>query len=125
MSRYKWVWHGETKLYDVGILPDGTLQNPHGYPDDIVRAAVVAADARRHERRSAAAQKAGVTRRRRREKRVAEIAARILAGHDIGRRPNCAICGRGLGDPVSIDRGIGSECWQDLLATIENMRSAA
>jgi hypothetical protein len=113
MSRWKSVWHGETKLYDVGILPDGTLHNPRGYPDDIVRAAVLSA------------KKAGATRPRRRQKRVAQIAARILAGHDIDERTNCAICGRGLGDPASIKRGIGSECWQDLLATIENMRSAA
>jgi hypothetical protein len=125
MSRWKSVWHGETKLYDVGILPDGTLHNPRGYPDDIVRAAVLSADARWHERRSEAAKKAGATRPRRRQKRVAQIAARILAGHDIDERTNCAICGRGLGDPASIKRGIGSECWQDLLATIENMRSAA
>ena len=125
MSRYHWVWHGETKLYDVGILLDGTLHNPRGYPDDIVRAAVAAADARKHERRSLAAQKAGATRQRRRQKRVAEIAARILAGYDIGERTNCAICGRGLGDPASVKRGIGSECWQDLLAILENTRSVA
>ena len=125
MSRYKWVWHGKTKLYDVGVLSDGTVHNPQGYPEDIVRAAVAAADARRHERRSLAAQKAGATRHRRRQKRVAEIAARILAGHDISERTNCAICGRGLGDPASIKRGIGSECWQDLLAILENARSVA
>jgi Family of unknown function (DUF6011) len=125
MSRWKWIWHGETKLYDVGILPDGTLHNPRGYPDDIVREAVAAADARQHERRSRAAQKAGATRRHRRQKRVAEIAARILAGYGIGERTSCAICGRGLGDPASMKRGIGSECWQDLLATLENMRSVA
>jgi hypothetical protein len=45
MSRYKWVYHGAEKLYEVGILPDGTLHNPRKYPDDIVRAAVLAADA--------------------------------------------------------------------------------
>ena len=39
MSRYRWVYHNEAKLYDVGILPDGTLHNPRGYPDDDVRSA--------------------------------------------------------------------------------------
>jgi hypothetical protein len=30
----------DVRLCDAGILPDGTLHNPGGYPDDIVRAAV-------------------------------------------------------------------------------------
>jgi hypothetical protein len=37
-----------TRLFDVGILDDGTLYNPRGYPDDLVHSAVLAADARRH-----------------------------------------------------------------------------
>ncbi len=43
MSRYKWVWHhdGTTRLYEVGIMPDGSLYNPRGYPEDDVRSAVV------------------------------------------------------------------------------------
>jgi hypothetical protein len=125
MSRWRFVTHEGTTSYDVGILPDGTLHNPRGYPDALVREAVAAADARRHGNRSLAAQRAAATRRRRRQKRVAEIAARILAGYDIGKRSNCAICGRGLGDPASIKRGIGSECWQDLLTALENARSVA
>jgi hypothetical protein len=43
MGRYKWVYH------------DNARHNPNGYPEDIVRTAVLAADTRRHERRSAAA----------------------------------------------------------------------
>ena len=58
MSRYKWVRHEGGKLYEVGIRADGALYNPRGYPEDVVRAAVLAADQRRHERRSHAAQKA-------------------------------------------------------------------
>ena len=27
-------------------------------------------------------------------------------------RPRCSMCGRGLSDPVSIKRGVGSECWK-------------
>ena len=59
-SRYKWVNHEGERLYEVGILADGTLHNPRGYPDDVVRAAVLAADARKHERRSRAAKKAAL-----------------------------------------------------------------
>lgn len=132
MSRYKWVhpvnyidnWETRrsSRLLDVGILNDGTLWNPNGYPDDIVRAAVTAADTKRHERASEAAKKASVTRQRRQEKKTLEAARRILAGHGIGARHSCAICGRSLDDPASIERGVGSECWQDLLAVVERLK---
>jgi hypothetical protein len=124
--RYRCVYRSDEKtterLYDVGILADGTLHNPNGYPDDLVRTAVLAAEARRHERRSNAAKKAAETRRRRRQKQIWQVAKRILAGHGIGERHHCAICGRGLDDPTSIERGIGSECWQDVLNSIEAMK---
>jgi hypothetical protein len=103
--RYKWVWHGAERLYQVGILPDGSLYKPNNYPEDIVRRAVQAADARRHERRSKAAKLAGETRRQRQARKVYAVAkgeARI-----IGPRNNCYICGRGLSDAESITRGIG------------------
>jgi hypothetical protein len=118
MSKWKWICHGSERLYNVAILPDGSLHNPNGCPGDIVRAAVMGAEARRHERRSKAAKKAAETKARRRERRVAEAAKKILAGLGIGKRNNCAICGRGLDDPNSVARGIGSECWQDVLAVV-------
>jgi rubrerythrin len=114
MSRYKWVYHNSEKLFEVGILSDGTLHNPRGYPDE-----------RRHERRSRAAKKAGETRRRRREKQVYVIAKRMVEGHNTGPRHHCVICGRGLDDPQSIDRGIGSECWQDIMREITRLRAKA
>lgn len=125
MSKYKWVHHDGGKLYEVGILPDGTLHNPRGYPDDLVRTVVLAADARRHERRSRAAKKAAATRSHRRERQVYRIVERISSGHSIGPRHNSAICGRGLDDPESIERGIGSECWQDVLRVITRGREAS
>jgi hypothetical protein len=54
MGKYKWVRSGVDMLFSVGILADGSLHNPNGYPEDVVRAALLAADARHHERRSAA-----------------------------------------------------------------------
>jgi hypothetical protein len=48
-SIWKWVCHPEKagiRFRDVGILADGTLHNPNGYPDDIVRLVVEAAIAR-------------------------------------------------------------------------------
>ena len=128
MSRYKWVRHEGGKLYEVGILADGALYNPRGYPEDVVRAAVLAADQRRHERRSHAAQKAAGTRRGRQHNKVYAIARHIVGGRKIGPRSHCAVCGRGLDDPQSVARGIGSECWQDVLTAInerETLRATA
>jgi hypothetical protein len=128
MTKYRCIYpDGDfaRKLLNVGILDDGTLHNPNGYPDDIVRAAVQAADARRHARRSEAAKRAAVTRRRRQEKAIWIIARRILAGHGVKPAMNCSICGRGLDDPDSIERGVGSECWQAVLACIEHLKAGA
>jgi hypothetical protein len=123
-SRYTWVNHEGTKLYAVGILADGTLYNPNGYPDDLVRTAVLAADARRHERRSRAAKKAAATKLERRELKVQIIAKRIAAAQATGPRKRCYVCGRGLTDLQSISRGIGSECWQDALTALTRIKRA-
>jgi hypothetical protein len=119
MSKWKWVLHEGKHIYDVGIFDDGTLHNPRGYPPEIVRAAVLAADASQHARRSVAAKKAAVTRAKRQAQKVYRIVKRIVEGHSIGPRTNCVVCGRGLADQQSIDRGIGSECWQDVLSELQ------
>jgi hypothetical protein len=79
-------------------------------------------------RRKKGAARAAVTRKNRREKRVHDIAAKILRDEEIkpfmapSKRsstvwvPHCAICHREISDEISISRGIGSECWQELLA---------
>jgi hypothetical protein len=120
MSRYTWVRFNGEYLKDIGVLDDGSLYNPNGYPEQDVRAAVAAADERRRVKRSEAAKKAGVTRRARQEKRVYKIARRIFVeGQGQGPALNCVICGRGLTDDESIGRGIGSECWQEVLTAIQ------
>lgn len=116
---YRWVCWETDILRDVGIRADGSLHNPHGYPEANVRAAIKAAEERRQQQRCAAAQKASVTRTRRREKRVIETARRIATDHDIGERHSCAICGEMLSYPESMRRGIGPECWQDVLTILE------
>jgi hypothetical protein len=129
MSRYKWVyWNDGTetkRLFQVGILDDGTLYNPNGYPEDLVRASVLAADVRCYERRSSAAKKAAGTRKQRRDRNVYRIVSQLLANRTIGPRRHCACCGRQLDDWTSIQRGIGTECWQDILHTIEECKSAS
>ena len=44
MSMYR-IGYGSENSYYVGILANGTLHNPHRFPDDLVRAVVLAADA--------------------------------------------------------------------------------
>lgn len=124
-TRWKWIYHNaerpdlRERLYDIGINADGTLHNPNGYPDADVRAAIAGAEERARQRRQEAAAKAAVTRRRRRERKVYEVAQRIATGGTYGPATACVICGRGLDDHQSIQRGIGSECWQFVLDLIE------
>lgn len=122
MSMWKRIMHqlngARMRFDDVGIRPDGTLYNPNGYPENEVRAAVLAAEERQRERRSKRAKMAAETRRLRRERLVHITVQRILAGHPIGPRANCAICRRCLDDPQSVHRGIGPECWQDIMRDV-------
>jgi hypothetical protein len=114
---YRWVHYDGQKLHGVGIRQDGSLVNPNHCPDDVVRAAVIAANERWRVRRSDAAKRAAETRHCRRERKVYEIVRRIRAGQDL-RSGYCHICRRVLSDPESKARGIGSECWQDVLSTL-------
>lgn len=103
----------------IGIDRDGTLLNPNGYPEAAVFQALEEALQRRHDWRTDAAKRAAVTRARRREKRIADAAARYTAGNSIGPRETCVVCRKTLTDPVSISRGIGSDCWQEILKLME------
>jgi len=111
---------------DVGIYSDGTLHNPNGYPDDEVRAVFLKVEAERQERirerRARGAKKAVETRKQRREKKIYEVVKRMMADDPIGRGFCCAICGRLLEDPQSRERGIGPECWQDIIGLVEAAR---
>jgi hypothetical protein len=117
--KYRWVssWHKgtETLLKNVGILADGTLHNPNGYPEDVVRSTILEAIERGKKRRSDAAKKAAVTRGIRLERKVYEVVRQLGLGHKYGPAAICCICGKGLDDPQSIERGIGSDCWQRVM----------
>lgn len=115
---WRWIRHDGTTLKDIGINPDGTLHNPNGYPEATVRTAIAAACERQRQKRSDAARKAAATRRRRQDRRVYDAARRIAEGHVYGPSENCFICGRGVDDPRSVQRGIGSDCWQLVLDAI-------
>ncbi len=125
---FTWLYatgKGRTEtLRHVGMTADGRIVNPHGYPDELVRQSIAAALKSIAQRRSRSAKAAAETRRRRQAFKVQETARRIVAGAKLGPRPTCCICGRGIDDPQSVARGIGSECWQDVLQAIEQQQAA-
>jgi hypothetical protein len=114
-AKYRWITIGGERFYDVGLLPDGSLHNPNGYPEDDLRAAIETAQRREHEQRSEAAKRAAETRRKRKDRKLYEVIERYLEEGHLQPASHCVLCGKGLGDPESLDRGIGSECWQRFL----------
>lgn len=112
--RYIYTAYGEV-LHNVGIREDGSLSNPNGYDEIKLRAAIDGILARRAERRSAAAKQAAETRRQRVEKLIYAEVQRLQDGGVFIPADLCRICGRGLDDPASLGRGIGSDCWQRIL----------
>jgi hypothetical protein len=126
--RYRWAYHPDGRqLYNVGFDRDGTLYNPNGYEEAEVLAALRPVEEERQmedrERRRQAQVKAVITRMDRREKLVYEVAQKIIANHAYGPLDICCICKKELSDPESIERGIGSDCWQDVMAIITRRRA--
>ncbi len=119
---FKWVRYEGEIYWGVGFFEDGTLRNPNGYPEEIVRAAVIAAIERRQQKRSNAAKAAAKTRNKRQEKKIYETARRLVADGELTPGLHCDICGKHLDDPVSIARAIGSECWQHILQAMERIK---
>jgi ribosomal protein S18 acetylase RimI-like enzyme len=124
MSRYRWVEHEGVRLSAIGVDPDGTLHNPNGYPEALVRAAVAAAESRHRAWRVRCAKKAAETRRRRHLLRVDAVARQLVTSGRTGPSARCVICRKQLDDADSVRRGIGSECWQQVLTAIEQSRAA-
>jgi len=126
MSRYTWVRKSGTDsgtLSKVGIDADGSLWNPNGYPEDEVRRAVEEANQRRKEVRSEAAKKAAVTRKLRVEKKTYEFAQRLKDTGHLTPSKHCLICRKRCSDPESVARGVGSDCWQNVLAFLSTMKA--
>jgi hypothetical protein len=94
-----------------------------GETDNDVRHLINTADERRKWKRTEAAQ-AAITRRERQVRRVDMFAEGIVAGEELSPRIQCRICGKKVTDKSSTDRGIGSDCWQALLAAISQLPAA-
>lgn len=124
-SVYTSIGFGRHALYSVGIFRDGSLWNPNGYPEDKVREAVLAANERRRVERSKAAQEGAKVRAARQQRQTAALVRRYLAGeHIFGPLIHCAICGKAIDDRQSIERGVGSDCWQKLLQAAQDTAEA-
>jgi hypothetical protein len=102
--------HPSSRLYNVGINADGSLHNPYGYPEDIVRSSI--AD---RERVRANGVLCGVkTRAHRREDQIWQ-AVKLWRKGELTPARECRCCHKDLTDPPSIARGIGPECWPRVL----------
>jgi hypothetical protein len=101
---------------------DGTLYNPNNYPHEIVWEILDWIAEEKRQRKADAIRRGVATRKRRRELKINEIAMALIRGDGIGSQMVCACCKKVLGDPESIERGIGPECWQHVLDMIERIQ---
>jgi hypothetical protein len=85
-KRYSYVFHNGRTLTRIGRNKDGTLWNPDGHPEDLVREVVEGLERKAAERRSKSAREAAVTRQRRQHNRIWSAAKAILSGQGIGER---------------------------------------
>ena len=118
-------WPSVGGFREVAIRDDGSLWNPNNYPEADVRAAIAAAEARIAERKRESIKRGVEKRARRREERIWKAADIIRRNEGIGRRDTCYCCNKLLTDPVSIERGIGPECWEHVLQHVERRTMAA
>jgi hypothetical protein len=119
---YRWVHSEIGILYEIGRYKEGTIRNPRGYPEDVGIRASTRLSNKNTRGAARPLRKAPFTRKRRQAKLIHDIAKGITEGRKYGPRNNCVLCGRGLTDQESIQRGIGSECWQGVLAETERVR---
>ncbi len=122
MKKYRSAVYNGERYYNVGHQQDGSLWNPNGYPETLVHEILEAVAERRRQRKADGIKKAVATRKARHERKIYAIALLILHDHDIGNRETCACCAKVLTDQESIDRGIGPECWQHVLASIQRQK---
>ena len=122
---WRYIRRDGEQFNSIGVRTDGTLFNPNGYPEPVVRDVITWAEDRLKERRSRAAIKAGVTRAKRQELRVHRMAEKLLADERIPPTHYCYCCRRKLVDQESIDRSVGPECWDRVLLKMTAIAEAA
>jgi hypothetical protein len=132
MSGYHWLRDRSTGItyYDIELDGAGNVvavdrarpaiwgDSPPRIDVATVQKLVTDARVREHQRRSDSAKRAAQTRAARRERMVYKIAERLRTGGTLQRSEHCLLCHKVLSDTESIERGIGSECWQMVLNAI-------
>jgi hypothetical protein len=88
----------------------------------VVQALVDKSRAKWREYRSESAQRAAVTRRKRHDLEVYALVERLKAGGKLSPSQHCVLCRRGLTDDESIARGIGPECWGEIMERLTAAR---
>ena len=116
-------WRKAGEFVGVAYLPDGTIEAGGNDSEQVARAILKAVSCRKL-RRSASAQKAAETRARRTQAQVYEVARMVLAGRHQTPSLMCRICRKLVTDPVSRSRGIGPDCWGQVLAIIEELTTS-
>jgi hypothetical protein len=107
-------WRRVGDFYWVGVRYDGALRNPNGYPEATVRLAIEQALARKRKDREDSVRRGVEKRRQRRDDQIWQAVKAWRRGALVAAHA-CRCCGRPLTDPPSIARGIGSECWPQVL----------
>jgi Family of unknown function (DUF6011) len=121
----KWSWwylqdERRTSYARIGINEDGSLYNPNGYPEEIIRPLVDRAVERKKQELIESRKQAVEKRQWREQLRVYTAAKYIQEERSLGPRDSCYVCRKRLKDPPSIARGIGPECWErHVLRTIQ------
>ena len=122
VERWKWIRTDRGRMNSPALwFENGAVVRTEAdgefTPDEITRG-IYEALRRRREKARQAAKKAAVTRARRRELKVQKVVQGYLETGKLFPTKKCRVCGRALNDSESIARGVGSECWQDIMAII-------
>lgn len=120
---YQWYRSNNTIFRNVTLEHDGEKVVSFTCDSDdkeAAKAALVSVLVSEKAKRSEAAKKAALTRRTRTKARVYEVARAYIAGPSRAAM-RCRICGKRMNDDESILRGVGSDCWQDVLSVIKQL----
>ena len=121
-----WSWirlpNGD-KVRNVRVVVDGGVSRlcfDGGFTEAEVREVAIQTLRRKKQRRSDSAKKASVTRKSRVDQMV-HVVAKHYTENKLQPSSFCLICGRFVGDPESVKRGVGADCWQKVLRVVETL----
>lgn len=123
-QKWRWIRYQGVCLQNLMLQADGTA-SADGVDEATALQAIIDANSRRNQRRSIAAKRAATTRAKRRQVRLYGVVKQHMSDGKFPSALHCRICGRGLSDAESKARGIGSECWAEVLNLIAEQMGAA